>query len=132
MTDIDIKPFLTEWYKLSTQLRELKEEEMEMRKFIFKALFPHPRIGVNTYGLGDGYFLRATQDMNRKIDMAAFRSGRDTFEGEGISVDTIVKYKPELSLTVYNKLTEEQKAVFDFCLVSTPASPSFEIVKGKS
>ncbi len=130
MEKIDIKPFLTEWYALQKQLKQVKEDEMELRKFIFQALFPDPQVGVNTYGLGDGYFVKATHKLNRSIDMAALNAGRDTFDAEDIDLDKLIKYTPDLSMTEYNKLTDEQKKVFDFCLVIKEGSPSLEIVKG--
>ena len=131
MSKVDIKPYVTEWYELQAQLKQVKEDEMELRKFIFTALFPDPQVGVNTYGLGDGYFLKATHKLNRKIDIAALQSGKDTFESEDIDIEKLIKYTPDLSMIEYNKLDEEQKKIFDFCLVTTPATPSLEIVKGK-
>ena len=46
----------------------------------------------------------------------------------GISPEQLVKWKPELVLKAYRNLTNEQKEVFNECLVIKDGSPSLEIV----
>lgn len=116
---------------MSNELAILKVDELNLRKSIFKILFPNPREGVNTYPIDNMYAVKGEYKMSRKIDIAALNSGRDTFEAEDIDASKLVKYKPELSMTEYNKLTDKQKHIFDFCLVATEAAPSMEIVEIK-
>lgn len=130
-TTTDISKYLEEWYKLQQQLKQVKEDEMELRKYIFETLFPNPVVGVNTANIGHGYELRATVKLNYTVDKAALISASDTFDGADIDPVKLIKYKPELSLTEYNKLTNEQRRLFDYCLVTKPGSPTMEIVKAK-
>jgi hypothetical protein len=45
-----------------------------------------------------------------------------------LHIDKLVKWKPEVAITEYRKLTEEERNRFDQCLVIKPGSPSLEIV----
>lgn len=119
---------LAEWYKMAQDLRNLKAKESLLRKKIFGSAFPDPKEGTNNYDLPDGYVLKGQHVLNRDIDIGALDALKPKLREEGMNPDNLVKYKPELKKAEYNKLTEEQKKLFDQCLIIKPGSPSLEIV----
>lgn len=119
---------LSEWYKMAQDLRNLKAKESLLRKKIFGSAFPDPKEGTNNYDLPDGYVLKGQHVLNRDVDIGALDALKPKLREEGMNPDNLIKYKPELKKAEYNKLTEEQKNLFDQCLIIKPGSPSLEIV----
>lgn len=62
------------------------------------------------------------------MDAAAFAVNRERFAQHGMSPDTLVNWKPSLSVSAYRELTKEQRQMFDECLSIKPGTPSLEIV----
>lgn len=119
---------LAAWYQMSQELRTLKAKESLLRKKIFGSAFPDPKEGTNNYDLADGYVLKGQHVLNRDVDIGALDALKPKLREEGVNPDNLVKYKPELKKAEYNKLTQEQKQLFDQCLIIKPGSPSLEIV----
>lgn len=122
---------MMDWYDLKDQLAKVKAAEGLLRQKIFKGKFKDPKEGVNSLAIDDGYVLKGTKVVNRKVDDAAFKTMGEEFAKEGIPTDLIVKYEPSLVTGVYRKLTAEQVTLFDTCLILTDGMPSLEIVKPK-
>lgn len=120
---------LAEWYRIKEQLNALKAKEALLRRFVFNGFFPTPKEGTNSYKLPDGFVLKATYPIDRAIDEAAMTALADPFREAGISVDSLIRRKPELVVKEYRTLTAEQATLFDQCLVIKPGSPQLEIVK---
>ena len=91
-------------------------------------LFPNPVEGTNKYPLSDGWVLKMTYRIERKIDEAALALNLARLTENNISADKLVVKKPELSKRAYNGLTVEEKLIFDECLIIKPGSASLEIV----
>jgi hypothetical protein len=119
------------WYTLQEQLAAVKEQEMALRKKIFAAYFAHPKEGTNTESLADGWVIKGQFKIDRQVDPESLVTMRPYLTQEGISVDNLIKYKPELILPEYRKLSAEQMVKFDNILKIKPGSPSLEIVKPK-
>lgn len=119
---------LQTWYVMQEQLRKLKDQEMALRKRIFKTYFPTPAEGTNKFDLPASYVLKGTYPIDRKVDVAALKAGAQLFAEKLIRVDLLVEWDPKLSISQYRKLTAEQIAVFDRCLIVKPGSPALEIV----
>lgn len=122
---------LNEWYSLKEQLDVMKDRELNLRKQIFGEVFVNPTEGTNKFAIGDGFVLNGGYKLNRKIDNAVFQAMRPQLMEAGIRVDELVEYKPDLRTTIYKKMTDEQRALFDQCLTISPGTPSLEIVKPK-
>ena len=118
---------ILEWEQTKAELDRLKSKEMLLRTRIFKGFFPNPVEGTNKFPLANHYELKATHVINRSVDIGAFTNMRPLFTENGLRVDDLVKFKPELAKAEYNKLTEEEKHLFDRCLIIKPGSPSLEI-----
>lgn len=122
---------LSTWYEMAAQLKKLKAQEILLRKKIFGAAFPDPDEGTNNYDLADGYVLKGKHTIQRDIDEGAFGALKEKLREEKIIPEDLVQYKPSLVKREYNKLTEEEKQLFDQCLIVKPGSPALEIVLPK-
>jgi hypothetical protein len=138
MENLNIKPvrqqadetMLHRWYELNTQLAQLREEEMNLRKAIFDTYFQEAKEGVNNHTLPDGFVLKGKRVVNRTIDKGALNASIEGFRVMGILVDEVVDWKPSLKVSAYRKLTHEQQKVFDSVLVVKDGTPGLEIVPG--
>lgn len=119
------------WYELKKQLASLKTQESLMRRKIFGHCFPEPTEGTNSYELPDGYVLKGTHVLNRDVDRGALDAGRTMLQEHGLNVDKLLDFKPSLVKREYNKLTAEEKKVFDQILIVKEGSPQLEIVQPK-
>lgn len=149
MTEITPTPVtadtLTQWFKAKRDLALLKGKEMLLRKLIFGHYFPSPREGTNTVVLPDSYQLKGGHVINRKIVEESMQAltyrpilntdpvtgaaqfGPCKLEEAGVNPMQIIKWKPELNLTVYRELTEEQMHLVDQMLLIEEGSPSLDI-----
>ena len=126
---------INKWYELQAQLKSIKASEMLLRTKIYKGLFKDPKEGTNTIPLAEGWVMKARRVIQRDIDIAALtinsanpELGPSRLELAGINVASLVKWKPELVLKNYRELTDEQKLIFNDCLVIKDGSPALEIV----
>jgi hypothetical protein len=122
---------LNNWYTLNEQLAQIKEQEMELRKKIFGSYFPTPVEGTNIAELSAGYIIKGKRVISRTVDAENLVTMRPMLTQEGIAVDSLIKYKPELILPAYRALSEEQRLKFDNVLTIKDVSPALEIMKPK-
>ena len=120
--------YLADWYKMAQELKSLRAKVILMRKRIFTLVFPDPKEGTNSFGLDDGYVLKGQYTLERTVDEGAFNALREQLREENMNPDTLTHTKLLLVKRIYNKLTAEQKSLFDQCLIIKPGSPSIEIV----
>lgn len=132
---------LSEWNETKEQLTELKAKEMELRNTVLSDFFDFDyddRQGTTTVPLGDGYKLKAAFSLRYKLenkggeteDMLSSFIAEFGDQGQFIA-DRLVKWEPKISVSEYKKLTDEQRDTVDSVLVTTPATPSMQIVKPK-
>lgn len=137
--DVITQDDLTKWYEIKERMTRDKATEAMLRSRIFASLFKTPKEGVNTVSVKDvvpedatGAVVKGTYVINRSIDVGTLAALRERQSAEGyngpkLNFDELIKTKPELSLTAYNKLTEEEKKFMDEALVIKPGSPQLEI-----
>lgn len=126
---------LKEWYALKQQLDELKNKEVVLRQFIFNGIFTKPEEGVNKHDINDGTgaVLKGTYVINRKVNEEQLEELETSLSDPNsnlpqLDLDKLIKWKPEVSITEYRKLTDEQRNLLDQTLVIKPGMPSLEIV----
>ena len=127
---------INKWYELQAQLKSIKASEMLLRTKIYKGLFKAPEEGTNTLPLAEGWVIKAKRVIQRDIDLAALtinatvdsESGLSRLTAAGIQPESLVKWKPEIILKNYRELNDEQKLIFNECLVIKDGSPALEIV----
>lgn len=119
---------LNTWYTLQEDLKRVKSAELLLRQKIFGAYFPAPKEGTNDVPLDGGYVLKGKYSILREVDPGAVRALMDELIATGVRPDELVQYRPSLVLKEYRTLTEEQRHLFDQCLIIKPGSPALEIV----
>ena len=122
---------LERWYTVQKQLSKLKGEEQLLRQKIFAGMFPDPKEGTNSVDLADGFVIKGKRVINRTVDDAAYKASIEELAKAGIPTDEIIRYKPELAVSAYRKLTEEQTHLMDTVLIIKDGMPGLEIVKPK-
>jgi hypothetical protein len=121
---------LNEWYSLQSQLKELKQREMDTRKELFTLYFPSPTVGKNKISLDDNYILEGGYNLDYKMDFMAFRMMcNEGGEEHGVCMEDVVDYKPEFRMALYKTLTTEQQQFIDGALTIKPAAPTLTIKK---
>ena len=148
MAQIDADPVtadeLAQWYKLRETLAQVKQAEALLRARIYRHYFKDPKEGTNTHDIGDGTgaVLKASRVIDRKVDIGALDALRKTQNeqwGEQkvpgsvpevplLKLDELVKWKPEVSISEYRKLTDNERRYFEQCLIIKDGSPQLEIV----
>jgi len=125
---------LAKWFMLKKQLADVKTAEILLRTRIFKFFFPTPEEGTNTHPLkdGTGAELKAVHTIDRKVDEGELEALKEAMFAEGsnlpeMDLTTLIVWEPKLKISEYRKLTDEQKQVFDRCLVVKPGSPQVDI-----
>ena len=127
---------LSQWYQLQEQLMKLKAAELLLRMKIFKGMIKAPKEGTNTVPLAEGWALKGKHVINRDVDQAALAvntavdpaTHMSRLSANGIHVEQLIKWKPELITKTYRTLTPEQQQIFDECLIIKEGSPQLEIM----
>jgi len=140
---------LSEWFHLHAELGRIKSAEALLRSKIFKHYFKDPKEGTNNHPLNDGTgaVLKGQYVINRSVDIGqldALKTAQSTAwseeaiaarkAGQGampniplLKFDELVRWKPEVAVSEYRKLTKEEQHYFEQCLVIKPGSPQLEI-----
>lgn len=140
------KAVLSSWDASKAALEEAKATEMELRKeFVALASDPNKKKGTEHFDIGDGYDAKIGKKINYgwiknaedKTDIDAIDNALRAIEAKGpvgaYVASNLVKWTPDLSITEYNKLVPEFKAIIDTVIKTTDGAPTLEIVapKGK-
>jgi len=122
---------LNEWFLAQEELAKIKDREMALRKRIARTYFPNPVEGTNTAPLSEGWVMKLTHKIDRKLDIPVLTNLADEFLKAELPLGMLVKNKPELDLKAYRALPDEKRAMFERAMTIKPGSPSLEIVKPK-
>lgn len=130
-----------EWYRVTEELKEIKQREHFLRMRVFRHLVPVPVEGVNSVDLAShavfngvdtlGYVLKAQYVISREVDEAALTVLLPKLREAKVPVEELIKRKPTLAVGAYRKLTKEETQLFDQALVIKPGSPQLEIMLPK-
>lgn len=134
---------INEWAILKKESAALVEREKELRKKCCD-LFEDKSKGTKNLELINGYKLKAVfkhnitlKSQNEEIDtVTAVSNILDKIEATGeagrLIAERLVKWKPELSVTEYNQLSDSLKQLVDTVIVTTEATPTLELVEPKN
>lgn len=132
---------LLAWDHAKKALDAAKSAEASLRKEVLKDFYDFGgesdlREGTENLELGNGYRLKATFKLSRKLENKNHETEEAlaqiaTFENGILYAERLVKWSPELSVSEYKKLPENVRAVIDACVTSKAATPSLEIVEPK-
>lgn len=124
-------------YRMQADLAALKSAEAMLRTRLAKHFFPTPTEGSaeNKHPLNDGTgaILQMDHTINRKVLEPELDALKSALKEEGsnlprLPLAKLVKWKPELNKTEYNKLTAEERQVFDRALEIKPGMPQLKVV----
>lgn len=124
-------------YTMQEQLAALKSAEAMLRRRIADHFFPNPTEGSkeNKYPINDGTgaILQMDHKINRKVLEPELDVLKAKIKAEGsnlpkLAFNKLVKYTPELVKAEYNKLTEEERRLFDEALEIKPGMPEVKVV----
>lgn len=125
---------ITAWQDAQVKAEAAKQAvtlEQNLRKQVMASLFADGKEGTNTVELANGWKLKGTIKLDRKLDKATLLSISDKLRELGVNPDTLVEWKPDLKTSVYRELTAEQATLFDTALTIKPGSPTLELVAPK-
>ena len=134
MTPDERMTLLRDWNTAVAQVVQCKPlilQEQELRKAVMAEFFPAPKEGVNSLDMGQGWTLKGTYKIDRKIDEAALPAAFAQLREIGFNADTLVKYKPEVATTIYKTLPDQARLIFDTALTIKPGSPTVELISPK-
>lgn len=124
---------ISAWFKLKLKLGEYKIAEAAARMRIARGYFAKPHEGTNNFELSEigdtaGGVLKLTHSIERKVDEAVLTQKEFQEEWKKQKIpNTLIKWKPELSISQYRVLTEEQRKLVDTCLIVRDGSPQVDI-----
>ena len=130
------------WEAAVKALAAAKDAEAALRKEVLAEAFAFDpealREGTENFELGNGYKLKAVfkisrnlNNENEAVDKVLSKIEKTGPEGSFIA-ERLVKWKPELSVSEYKKLSEKFKKMIDEVVTSKEAMPSLELVAPKS
>lgn len=119
------------WQEAKKQLDALKESEMAMRKHIVASQFDADKIGAQNVELGKGWKLKAVTKVRYNVDRDTDKVDNVLDQLEDWQADRLVKWKPELSVSEYKKLDDEDRAKVDAIVTIVPSSPELSLVPPK-
>lgn len=122
---------LKDWTEASEQLAIWKAKEISLRNELFEEGFKDPEEGVNDLELPGGWVLKATHKINRTLDEASLPAALEKLAAHGGKPDLVVKWKPDLSVSEYRKLTEAQAQILEEAMTIKPGTPSLKLVPPK-
>jgi hypothetical protein len=133
---------IEQWYDITLKLDELKGQEIALRTTLAKHYFPNATEGTNTRidVMPNQWLLKLQRKINRTVDEALLRifsaptagKNQTPFEEQEIDITKLVKWKPEVVISEYRKLSDEQRKFFDQVLVIKDGTPSLEVAKPSS
>ena len=128
---------LDRWYQAVQAAAEAKltiEYEQGIRKELAAMFFPTPDEGTNTYALAQGWNLKLTHKIDRKIDEAALEAVKVQLREINVNPDALINMKPSLDTKAYKGLKQvnpDAAKMFEFALIIKDASPTIELVAPK-
>lgn len=145
------------WTEAKEKLTEAKDKEMSARLTLTSTCFPTPKKGTQRYALDGGYNVKLAFGWNYSLGIKGKVSEQGTevsiydqvveLEGQinalgpegSLLVERLIKWKPELSATEYEKLARNEasevevqaKALIDEILTVSPKSPTLDLEEPK-
>lgn len=122
---------LLAWHELAMLQKQLKAVELELRREMADSFFDDKKLteGTNTAEIGEGWKLKYKHAITRACDEASFDAVFAKLPENYQSL--LIRYKPELILPAYRKLSASERRIMDRALIIKPSSPALELVEPK-
>lgn len=124
---------LKKWFAADKLMRETKAEELRLRKLVGGMFFDKPKEGTNDADVNDGTgaVVKLKQPITRTVlpeELAKLERTIGTNNRRSAIVSECIKYKPELVLSAYRALTDEERAWLDGALEIKEGTFAIEVV----
>jgi hypothetical protein len=128
---VDQIALIGKWEATKALAKSYVDEERQLRAEIVATLFDAAVVkGTENLPLGNGYKLKCVKTEDYKLKNAdavdAILANFSASHGEAL-----VKWKPELSVSTYNLLSDEEKALFNDVLEIKPGMPQVSLEEPK-
>ena len=137
MTNQERDTLIQNWLDAQSASKAAVELERDLRKAVMASFYPdeQPEKGTFNQELGNGYKLKFGFKQTLTLNAALVNDvlseiERSSEDGKFIA-ERLVKFKPELSLTEYNNLSDTHRHIIDRIVTTKPASPTIEFVEPK-
>ena len=134
MNTDEFNRLVSNWHAMKVQLDHVKKIEAELRQSVISARFGDAEKGTHRHNLDNDNDLKVEVKLsysldkdNEKVEDMLDVLAKSGNEGSFVA-DRIVKWKPELAVSEYNKLSEQHRNIVDTVLTIKPAAPSLDIV----
>lgn len=118
---------LQEWAVLKAIAKEAAENEMRKRRELIAKYFPVKAEGSVTRKTPMGLSVAVTFTVNRSIDKGILTAFTPQLEEAKVSLDAIIKNKPELVVSAYRTLTDAQRTLFDQVMTIKEGTPQITV-----
>jgi hypothetical protein len=131
------KARINDWQYAQQKARQWRETEMSLRAEVMGFAWPAyqnaPTAGTVYADIAAGYKLKYEQSFsyNLKDTPTAFVEEILNKHFEPVAADLLVRWKPELSVSNYKKLTADEQRLFTPVLTIKPDAPKLELIAPK-
>jgi hypothetical protein len=124
---------LAAWFAADKLMRQTKAEELRLRNLVGGLFFTKPKEGTNDAEVNDGTgaVVKLKQPITRNVlpeELAKLERTIGTNNRRSAIVSECIKYKPELVLSAYRALTDEERAWLDGALEIKEGTFAIEVV----
>ena len=135
-----LEDLLGQWLAATASITALKHQldpivasEHRLRKDIASYAFSkESKEGTHYYDLPNDWRLKCAKALDRKVDKAVLSSVLNEYRSRfGVAPDECFEYKPQLVVSKYRKLTDEQRTLLDLALTITEKMPEVEVLPPK-
>ena len=138
MTNQERDTLIQNWLDAKSASTAAVELERNLRQAVMLAFYPEqqPEKGTFNQELGNGYKLKFGFKQNLNLNAALVNDVLSEIERAGeegkFIAERLVKFKPELSLTEYNNLSDNYRRIIDRIVTTKPAAATIEFVEPKA
>ena len=123
--------------EVATVQANCKALELQWRAKLVEDCFPtHEDEGTENLDLGEGWKLQAIFKQGYKVDEATIKDDVQEVCNLGLvyseAIKDLIKWKPELSTTIYKTLSDEIKDIINNSLTIKPGTPTLKLIAPKA
>jgi hypothetical protein len=120
---------IQEWNEAKEQLKHWSLKESDLRDKVINSVFDAAKIeGTETIDLAGDWKLRAVKKFNYSLSNKDGQLANILASFPSIIAQNLVRWNPDLNLSIYRKLNEQNQQMLSPVLIIKPARPSLELV----
>lgn len=132
------KSRINDWQYAQQKARQWRETEMSLRAEVMAIAWPAyanaPTAGTVYADIANGYKIKYEQTFSYNLKDTPTLKVEQVLDNhfEPLAADLLVRWKPELSVSNYKKLTDAEQRYFAPVLTIKPDAPKLELIAPKS